>query len=226
LDNNFKSIIYYRDKAYSFEENPISENILIVDDTSGEDLNKEAAPGVEVIKVSEILEKVPEGAPLPDPYSSKDWGQDSSINLKAGNGGLEFIKNSFISFVYAFLGPFPWQLRSLKHAFVLPELILWWICLFFITKGIIKYAKNNRLMLMPLLFGVILIGIVSVYMTNFGLVTRLRMSAFVALMCLVPFGFGKFTRLNNFRLLRKLSLPGIFNWVNNIKIKRLKFLED
>ena len=81
-------------------------------------------------------------------------------------------------------------------------------------------------MLMPLLFGVILIGIVSVYMTNFGLVTRLRMSAFVALMCLVPFGFGKFTRLNNFRLLRKLSLPGIFNWVNNIKIKRLKFLED
>lgn len=217
---NFKNIIYYRDKAYQFESDPRFENVEIVDDVSGslentienapqENLENTAPAGqedtlptqgpleekVEVVKVSEILEKIPEGAPLQDTTSSKDWGQDSSINLTTGNTSLEFIKNSILSFVYALLGPFPWQLRSLKHAFVLPEIVLWWACLFFIARGAISFAKTNYLILFPLLFGLLLIAIVSLYMTNFGLVTRLRMPAFVALIVLVPFGLGKITKI-------------------------------
>lgn len=214
---NFKNIIYYRDRAYNFvPEEPVNsvesvepaKSVGSVEPAKSESEKtvKEAATKENSQSIAEEIVKVPEGAKLSEEYitSTRDWGQDSSVNLKTGNSKFEFLKNSFLSFINAFFGPFPWQFRNLKHLFVAPEIILWWIFLFFIFRGIIKYLKYNYLMLIPFLFGLILIGIISVYMTNFGLVTRLRMPAFISLMCLIPFGLGK---------------------VKDIKIPFLKFLE-
>lgn len=173
---NIKTIIYYREVAYNFR----------VDDSSGE------YTGSGTVDPEKIKAQTPEGVPVPDIVSSKDWGQDSSVNLGLGDTPIKFVKNSFFSFVYAFLGPFPWQLRSIKHIFVLPEILLWWTCLFFITRGVIRSVRSKYKIILPLLlFGLAVMAMVSLYMTNFGLVTRIRMPAFVALICLTSFGFGK-----------------------------------
>ncbi len=175
---NFKTITYYREVAYNFR----------VDHVSG---GSKGSIDPEVIK-----NLTPEGVPVPDIVSNKDWGQDSSINIKAGNTPLQFIKNTFISFLCAFAGPFPWQLKSLKHIFVLPEILLWWACLFFILKGVIGSIKSEYKNILPLLlFGMIVVGMISIYMTNFGLVTRIRMPAFVVLFCLASYGLGKVNKI-------------------------------
>ena len=212
LQLNMKTIIYYREVAYNFRVDPRFENIKIIDDTSEKALSNpsdnNASPdnnvppdanssNPEVIKVSEILAQVPEGVPVPDIVTNKDWGQDSSVNIETGiDSPIKFVKNSIISFANAFFGPFPWQLRSLKHIFVLPEILLWWVCLFFLIRGVIGSMKNQYKTILPLLlFGIIVVAMISLYMTNFGLVTRIRMPAFVALLCLVPLGFRKMEKI-------------------------------
>jgi len=193
---NFKTITYYRDVAYNFRLNSETGDYKeVIKKTDGRQ-NVSENSGIDVEK---IIAETPEGVPVPDIVSNKDWGQDSSINIGTGSGSFGFIKNTAFSFIYSFLGPFPWQLRSLKHLFVLPEILLWWVCLFFATKGIIKSFKKEYKTILPLLvFGLGLLAIVSLYMTNFGLVTRIRMPAFVALFCLASLGFSS---LKNIKIL-------------------------
>lgn len=173
---NIKTIVYYREVAYNFRVDPES--------------GKPAELTTE--KAVEIKEKTPEGVPVPDIVTNKDWGQDSSIDIKTGAGFLDFIINNTISFAYTFFGPFPWNIRYLKHVFMIPEFLFWWASLFFIVKGMLKSFKTNYKSTLPLLmFGIGICAMVSLYMTNFGLVTRIRIPAFVVLICLVPLGLGK-----------------------------------
>ena len=118
-------------------------------------------------------------------------GRGSSIALKTGLGNpVTFITNTFLSFVYAFFGPFPWQLEIKKYLFVLPEMILWYFLLFFIIKGIISSIKKRNQMIFPLIiFSIFVMGVLSIYMSNFGIIIRLRMPVFLTLSCLFPLGF-------------------------------------
>lgn len=119
--------------------------------------------------------------------------QDSSISIDTGFGNpTSFFKNTSLSFIYALLGPFPWQLTQKKHLFVLPEIIPWYFLLFFIVKGIVRYIKKDYKVILPLIiFCLAILGLLSLYINNFGIITRIRMPAFLALSCLFPLGFEK-----------------------------------
>ena len=134
----------------------------------------------------------PPGETIP-PADNELVIQDSAVIVETGfKDPVSFLKNILLSFTYSALGPFPWQLTQIRHLFVLPEMILWYILLFFIVKGIIKNIKKEYRMILPLLvFSVVVFGVLAVYINNFGIVTRIRIPAFLALLCLFPLGFEK-----------------------------------
>ncbi|MEK7663908.1 MAG: hypothetical protein AAB340_00450 [Patescibacteria group bacterium] len=135
--------------------------------------------------------KAEETIPLPEGKST--IAQDSSIVIDAGfDNPISFLKSNSLSFVYSILGPFPWQLKKAKHLFVLPEVIPWYFLLFFIIKGMLKSIKVNYKVILPLIiFSLLIFGVLSLYINNFGMITRIRMPAFLALLCLLPFGLDR-----------------------------------
>lgn len=162
---NAKTIIYYREMVYVPQVQPSAP------------INPATQPET--------------AAPQTNNASSAER-RTSSIVIKAGlENPIIFVKNTFLSFICSLLGPFPWQLTRLKHILVLPESIVWPFMLFFIIKGMIKYIKaRNRIVIPLIIFSVLAIGALSLFMTNFGIITRIRMPAFLALLCLFPFGIN------------------------------------
>jgi hypothetical protein len=113
-------------------------------------------------------------------------GLDSSFTVR--EGPLGYIQ----SFVYVLLGPFPWQIKNLRQSLALVETIPWYLLLFFVIEGIIFSFKNRIKEVMPLLFFSILVMIViAIFDTNFGLIVRIRIPAFISLLCIASFGFNK-----------------------------------
>jgi len=115
----------------------------------------------------------------------------SSIVIKTGfENPLIFLRNTALSFACAFLGPFPWQIKRLKHLLVLPELIAWYFLLFFVIKGTIKSIKEQYRVILPVfIFSILIFGTLALFITNFGIITRIRIPAFLSLLCLFPLGF-------------------------------------
>jgi hypothetical protein len=113
-------------------------------------------------------------------------GFDSSF--QTGAGILSYVK----SFVYAILGPLPWQIKNLRQSLVLFETLPWYVLLFFIIDGIVVVFKKRAKEAIPLLiFSIIVLIVITVFDNNFGLIVRIRIPAFIALLCLAPFGFNK-----------------------------------
>lgn len=126
--------------------------------------------------------------PEPPKFSSK--GRGSSIIIKTGlENPFAFLKNTSLSFLHALLGPLPWQINRTKLFFVLLETIPWYFLLFFIAKSVIKNIKEKYKDFLPLIiFSVFVFGVLAVFITNFGIIARIRMPAVLVLLCLVPFG--------------------------------------
>jgi hypothetical protein len=135
--------------------------------------------------------QLPEETPTIE--EDQNSGKESSIVVETGFGNIfSFLKNSFLSFIYSLLGPFPWQMKELKHFFVLPEVVPWYFLIFFIIKGVVESLRKQYKVVLPLvIFACLTLGILSLFMTNFGIITRIRMPAFLSLLCLLPFGFTK-----------------------------------
>jgi len=165
-----EKIIYYREQAYVSPE---------IKEVSEKEENV-------AIKEEENIEKK-------DIEKNLGSGQTSSFMVKTGfQDPFTFLKNSVISFTYSLLGPFPWQIRYSKQLFVLLEIIPWYIFFFFIVKGIVRNFKyyNYKLSLPLIVFSVIFLGTLSLFINNFGIITRIRMPAFISLLCFVPFGIN------------------------------------
>lgn len=122
-------------------------------------------------------------------------GQQSTIVVEAGfENPFTFLRNSLISFIYSLFGPFPWQMKHLKHLFVLPEMIAWYFLFFFAIKGIVKSIRRYRVILPLVIFSLILLSVLALFINNFGIITRIRIPAFISFVCLAPFGFKKFLK--------------------------------
>ncbi len=123
-----------------------------------------------------------------DSTQSSNTGSNFEVRTEM-NKPVAFMLNISESFTYSLLGPLPWQLKYKRHLFVLLETIPWYIMLFFITRGIIKRFKEKARNIFPiLLFSFLVLGTLSLFISNFGIVTRIRIPALVSLICLLPLG--------------------------------------
>ncbi len=122
--------------------------------------------------------------------NSEKNGIGSSFTLKTDfNNSILLSFNLAKSFIYSLLGPFPWQIKIKRQAFALLETIPWYFLLFFAIKGISKNIKKQYKEILPIvMFSLISLAVTSLFIANFGIITRIRIPAFIALLCFVPFG--------------------------------------
>lgn len=125
-------------------------------------------------------------------YSQENANPSASFLLKIDfSSPFLFIYGFTKSFIFTFLGPFFWQLKNSRQYLTIMETIPWYFLLFFIGRGLFLNIKQKYKKFLPLLlFTLILLGISSLYISNFGAITRIRIPAFLSLLCISSFGFG------------------------------------
>lgn len=118
----------------------------------------------------------------------KEGGSTLGISIPFNNP-ISFLGGFLNSFLNVLLGPFPWQVMGIKYLLALVEIIIWYLLLIFIIRGGARSLKFHKESLPLILFSLGLMIMVALISDNIGTTTRLRMSAFIALFCLIPFGF-------------------------------------
>lgn len=195
---NEEQIVFYKENVYS--PNVVAEKIIV---QQAEELSiaryEEATPQIVVIpEERELLvkEEVKTNKEVVAKESfEKPTGYSSSVDLSIDFENIFTFITSFVkSFLFAALGPYPWQFTESRHNLVLLETIPWYFLLFFIGRGAVRSFKEDRRALLLLLFGVGLLALIALFFSNFGITTRIRMSAFLALLPFIPFAFQSFWR--------------------------------
>ena len=150
-----------------------------------QELQKKVRPSAPVVKPAS-------GYPVisPQPVSK---GLDSSFVVNIDKRSpVTFVVSYLKYFCYILLGPFPWQMSSPRQYFAFLETIPWYFLLFFVAKGILGSLKSKNRLIIPLLvFGLSALVALAVYVSNFGIITRIRIPAFISLLCLAPLAFIK-----------------------------------
>ena len=119
-------------------------------------------------------------------------GFTSSVELKTGlESSSSFVLNFLKSFFYVLFGPIPGQLKEAKHLFALFEMIPWYVLLFFIGKGILSSFRKYRVALPLLIFAFGTFIVLTLYISNFGIITRIRMPAFFVLLPFITLAFSQ-----------------------------------
>jgi hypothetical protein len=189
---NEETITVYREVVYA--PTPISP--VIEEPAAEEPVIEEPAAEEPVIEEPAIEEPVAKEPTIA-------WGRKlapgvgSSFVVEAGfESPFKFVKNSLYSFIHSLLGPFPWQIRTKQQIFALFETIPWYFLFFFSITGIaslvkenglVKFVKKYRVIIPLLLFSVMSLAALSLYINNFGIITRIRIPSFIILLCLLPF---------------------------------------
>src|SRR3989344_4112797 len=141
-------------------------------------------------------------APQPEPPKKALEGSGSTFSVAVGlkDGPVIFLKNSFQSFIYSLLGPFPWQFNNKKQIVGLVETIPWYlliIAFFYYTvrfikrNGISEFLKFYRFGFPLLLFSVLALGALSLFINNYGIIVRIRIPMFICLVSLMCVMFNE-----------------------------------
>jgi len=185
---NPKTITFYREIVYPA---PLPSLVVEAPETQAPETQdaETQAPEASAIKtcVKKIVLKV-----FPNIEKAQNTAHSSSVEVKTETENPpNFLINWSKSFVYVLLGPLPWQIQNYQQLFVLLEIIPWYFLLFFVAKGIFVALKRERIALPLLVFSIISLGVLALFISNFGIITRIRMPSFIALLCLIPLGFEK-----------------------------------
>ena len=168
---NPETLVYYQQEAY-FPSDLELEDVSVVGIVS-EPLSQETETGLKKIKG----------------YDSS-WPKEEIIFKERP---YRYLLNEFKYFLYISFGPLPWQLKKPIHYFALLEMIPWYLLFLFIIKGIYQSIKNRNKLVFPLiLFSLMVLVSISIFINNFGIITRIRVPAFIALLCLIPLGYTKY----------------------------------
>jgi hypothetical protein len=117
--------------------------------------------------------------------TQEDKNKNEIFNIKA------IIKSSINTAV----GPLPWQISIKKYLMIFPEILIWYIVLFFTFIGINKIKTKTSVIFIVSAF-IVFAGL-SMAVDNFGALVRYRLSVFVILSILSYFGL--LYTFNNFK---------------------------
>jgi hypothetical protein len=164
-----ESISFYQEKAY----NPPVQTYLEITDSGMTD--------------SSIL--------APSTPSTSISGFDSTWKrekVSFRESPFKFLANYLKYFSYILFGPFPWQMKSPVHFFALLETIPWYLLFLFIINGIYRSIRNrDKFALSLVLFSLLVLGAITIFINNFGIITRIRIPVFAVLSCLIALGSKK-----------------------------------
>ncbi len=188
---NSEKVNFYRNVAY----NPIYRLNLKA-------LNLEIKNGILINSTTGKIEKI--SNILNDSEITRGTGSSFSV----GNGVIGYVE----SFTYVLIGPLPWQIKNLRQLLALMETFPWYLMIFFVVDGIIICYKKHIKEAFPLLiFSAMVLVVISVFTNNYGNITRIRIPAFVSLLCIASFGFNKNNLVYNY-LEKKYEKISSYRW--------------
>jgi len=141
-------------------------------------------------------------APQPESPKKALEGSGSTFIVAVGlkDGPIIFLKNSFQSFTYSLLGPFPWQFNSKRQVVGLAETIPWYLLIITFFYHAVRFIKKNsffeflkfyRFGFPLLLFSVLALGALSLFINNYGIIARIRIPMFICLVSLMCIMFNE-----------------------------------
>lgn len=150
-------------------------------------------PQPQPIAILEENPPVPDSKPcvLCEQSTDEESGMGSSFVIKAGfENPFTFLINYFESFICSLLGPFFWQLRYKRHLFFLLEIIPWYFFFCVIIYGMCKSIKRYKFAIPIFLFSLMALGALSLFINNYGIITRIRMPMIICLLSITFLAFN------------------------------------
>lgn len=113
------------------------------------------------------------------------FGED--VDVSTTEGAITAIP---VGLAYLMLAPFPWQMGSLRQAFTLPEILVWWCSIPLIFIGLWYTVKKRLRQAIPILiFTVMLTLAYSIFQGNVGTAYRQRTQIQVFLFIFIAVGW-------------------------------------
>lgn len=125
-----------------------------------------------------------------DQAMSADSGYAEDIDVSTARGAITAIP---IGFVYLMLAPFPWEVRNLRQAITLPEVLAWWAMMPLMAWGVWYTIKHRLRTAFPIvLFSALLTLAYSIFQSNVGTAYRQRTQIQVFLFMFIAVGWVLF----------------------------------
>ncbi len=188
---NPKSITYYREIVYGanspLNPKPVAVTPVVTPPPNPKPVAKKP-PG----SVPSAIQPAAEPVPV-------DTGSTFVLETGFNKGIFTFLKNSFLSFIYSLLGPFPWQFTHARQVVGLAETIPWYILLvvcfcsgyrFIKKKGWGEFFRLHRFSLPLLFFAVLGLGALALFINNYGIIARIRIPMFLCFVCVMFLTFN------------------------------------
>lgn len=122
-----------------------------------------------------------------DQATNADSGYADDIDVSTTRGAITAIP---IGFVYLMLAPFPWEVRNLRQAITLPEVLAWWAMMPLLFWGLWYTVKHRlRPAFSILLFSAMLTLAYSIFQANVGTAYRQRTQIQVFLFMFIAVGW-------------------------------------
>lgn len=122
-----------------------------------------------------------------DQARSADSGYAEDIDVSTTRGALSAVP---IGLAYLMLAPFPWEMRTLRQAITLPEVLVWWAMLPLMAIGIWYSVRYKLRAAFPvLLFSAMLTIAYSIFQANVGTAYRQRTQIQVFLFIFIAVGY-------------------------------------
>jgi len=113
---------------------------------------------------------------------------------------VSFSINYSKTFGDTLLGPMPWHIKYRRQLYSLIEIVPLYFFVIIIIYGVVRSIRNwgflktikrYRQGIPLLVFSLLALGAIALFITNYGIIMRVRVPAFVSLLCLMPLGFIK-----------------------------------
>lgn len=123
-----------------------------------------------------------------DLATSGKSGFGSDTDISTPGGAIAYLPRGVLSFM---LGPFPWQLAGARQLVALPDVLVWWLLLPSLGRGMRAAVRRaGRAVLVPLLPAVMTTVLLSLVVANFGTVVRERSQVVVLLLPFIALGLS------------------------------------
>ncbi len=113
------------------------------------------------------------------------FGEDYDISTVEGKVTL-----LPVGIVYILFAPFPWQMSNARQILIAPEMLLWWLCIPFLIKGLWFTMKTRLRASIPILtFSAMLTIAYALFQSNIGAAYRQRTQIQVFLFIFIAVGW-------------------------------------